>query len=376
MRLSATMIVRDEERVLARCLSSIRDLVDEIVVVDTGSTDDSVAIARSFGAVVVEDPWRDDFAAHRNHALSLATGDWILYIDADEHLVDGDRALLEAAWRAHPDSLCLLLLLRGHSGFTPYREHRLWRNGLGIRFEGAIHEEVCSDIEALVDAGVGTRDTVDLVLDHDGYEGDQMAKHRRNLPLLRKEVERIPDRVFLWFHMGLILRDLGDRAGAVDAWRRGAAAARRQGPGGSVALCHQLLIEDAALHGDPFADLLAEAEELFEDNVLVDMSGLAAMGAVSDFAGLEMYATRLVEADRPRIAALGITVHEYVITQWAHAARARARLALGDPVGARDDLLRALESGPENLEYRVLLHATERLLDQDRPTRAASAAIA
>ena len=78
------MIVRDEEKVLGDCLRSIRDHVDEIVITDTGSTDRSREIAGEFGARVLEQPLQDDFSAARNHSLDAATGDWILYIDADE----------------------------------------------------------------------------------------------------------------------------------------------------------------------------------------------------------------------------------------------------------------------------------------------------
>ena len=80
------MIVRDEESRLPACLESIRPAVDEIVIVDTGSTDRTVEIARSFGARVEVHPWQGDFSQARNIALELACGTWILYIDADERL--------------------------------------------------------------------------------------------------------------------------------------------------------------------------------------------------------------------------------------------------------------------------------------------------
>ena len=93
-RLSAAMIVRDEEAFLPNCLQSIHATVDEIVVVDTGSRDATKAVARRFGARVFDFAWRDDFAARRNHAIDQATGDWILYIDADERLRPIDPAYL------------------------------------------------------------------------------------------------------------------------------------------------------------------------------------------------------------------------------------------------------------------------------------------
>ena len=89
MTLSAAIIVKDEAARLDACLTSLRGLVDEIVVVDTGSIDGSVAVAEQHGAVLGYEPWQGDFATPRNRSLDLATGDWILYVDADEQ-VRGD----------------------------------------------------------------------------------------------------------------------------------------------------------------------------------------------------------------------------------------------------------------------------------------------
>ena len=84
MRISLCMIVKDEEEMLPGCLAAVAEHVDEIVVVDTGSTDRTVEIAESFGANVVEFPWNGSFADARNVSLDHATGDWILWLDADE----------------------------------------------------------------------------------------------------------------------------------------------------------------------------------------------------------------------------------------------------------------------------------------------------
>jgi len=86
MKISACLIVKNEEKLLPQCLKSIRDWVDEIIVVDTGSTDKTMSIARSFEAVVYEQAWQDDFSFHRNYSISKATGDWIFIIDADEEV--------------------------------------------------------------------------------------------------------------------------------------------------------------------------------------------------------------------------------------------------------------------------------------------------
>ena len=93
--LSLSMIVRNEEKVLARALSGVRDAVDEIVIADTGSTDGTVSVAESFGAKVVSFPWRDDFAAARNFSFSLATCHYVMWLDADDVVTEENAALLK-----------------------------------------------------------------------------------------------------------------------------------------------------------------------------------------------------------------------------------------------------------------------------------------
>ena len=90
MKLSACMIVKNEEHFLPQALESIQPLVDEIIVVDTGSTDKTVQIAEMFGAKVYIHPWQNDFSLHRNQSIGYATGDWVLIIDADEKIQLGD----------------------------------------------------------------------------------------------------------------------------------------------------------------------------------------------------------------------------------------------------------------------------------------------
>src|SRR5205823_2345512 len=90
LTLSLCMIVRDEEEMLPRCLDAIRDAVDEIVIVDTGSTDRTIEIARSYGAKVLEREWTGSFSDARNASFEAASGDWVIYLDADEVLVADD----------------------------------------------------------------------------------------------------------------------------------------------------------------------------------------------------------------------------------------------------------------------------------------------
>jgi glycosyltransferase involved in cell wall biosynthesis len=226
--LTATLIVRDEAAVLARCLESIRGFVDEIVVVDTGSTDASPRIAGEFGARVVHFAWRDDFAAARNEALDHARGAWVLYVDADEEALPVDQGAL-AAHLADPDLVASTVRFRSRAGFTRYHECRLFRRDRRIRFRNVIHETMLPDVQ-----DVARRDRLEigrseLALNHHGYDGDQRVKHLRNAPLLRERLARDPLHVYSWHHLGQVLVGLGDVDGALAAWWRAVAIVREHG---------------------------------------------------------------------------------------------------------------------------------------------------
>lgn len=218
-RVSAAMIVRNEETFLPDCLRSIVDEVDEIVVVDTGSVDKTREIAAHYGARIIERPWTNDFSAARNCAIDHATGDWILYIDADERLAVPTPGALRAAIR-DPDLVALWMLFRIQVNYTLCRELRLFRRDDRIRFRGVIHETAHPDLESVAQSDGLLIGRTDIRLDHLGYDGDLTAKHHRNLPLLEAAVRVTPERVFLWVDMAQALVGLGRRAEAVRAcWR-------------------------------------------------------------------------------------------------------------------------------------------------------------
>ena len=267
--LAATLIVKNEAAVLDACLASIRGVVDEIVVVDTGSADDSVAIALHHGAVVHEHRWTGDFAAARNEALERTSCDWILYIDADERLENGDRAAFESLLRGAPEA-AFRILLRPDSRSTPYREYRIWRHDPRIRFEGVIHEKVVPAIHRVADQDGREIGVADLLLTHVGYEGDQTHKHRRNLPLLRRQLEVEPHNLFNLHHLFRVLEGLGERDEAEKVLERAVDVARRKRDGdplGSLAFAD--LVRVRHQRGEDVGALLGEARRRFSGNWLL-----------------------------------------------------------------------------------------------------------
>ena len=145
---SLCMIVKNEEDVLARCLESVSDLVDEIVIVDTGSADRTREIAERFTSRVYDFTWVDDFAAARNFAFSLAEKDYCMWLDADDVLLEADRAAFETLKETlDPDVGVVMAKYNtgfdevGNVTFSYFRE-RLIKNHAGMRWKGAVHEAV------------------------------------------------------------------------------------------------------------------------------------------------------------------------------------------------------------------------------------------
>jgi tetratricopeptide (TPR) repeat protein len=257
----AALIVRNEESFIEGCLQSIADAVDEIVLVDTGSTDRTVAIAHAAGARILDFPWRDDFAAARNHGLEAARSDWILYIDADERLsVPAGIRLSDAL--AAPGAIAARVRFHPRLRTTPYREIRLFRRDPRIRFAGAIHETMMPALDALREAGEGCFVDSDATITHLGYEGDLSAKHRRNLPLLRAAILRDPERLYYWNHLAETLEAIGEAGEALEVAARGLATARTKSQTAGVRMMKAVLaLTHARLLRLNGADGLATIEE-------------------------------------------------------------------------------------------------------------------
>jgi hypothetical protein len=233
MRVSATLIVRDESIFIESCLQSLVGIVDEIVVVDTGSCDDTIEKALRFPIKLHTFVWCQDFSAARNYAIAQASGEWILYIDADERLEVLDLTL----WRdivADKSKVGWKLRFYPRVGWTPYAELRLFRNDPRIRFRGVIHERIHDGVNAVCRSDGLDIGLCDIALHHFGYEAGQQHKITRNVPLLRAYLTNDPTRVYCWWHLGEMLLFDGNEDGAIEAWNRGIEVARKQSGTGST----------------------------------------------------------------------------------------------------------------------------------------------
>jgi len=203
---SACMIVKNEEELLPDCLVSIRDWVDEIVVVDTGSTDRTVEIAQSYGAKVFHHAWEGDFSKARNVSLSHAGSEWLFIVDADERMAADDVPQLR---RVLDDPQVQLVSINVYniysdsvSAVTFLPSIRLFRRSLGLRYEGIVHNVLVYP-DSMPVARVGVR------LEHLGYglSKEKMAKKlARSRILLEQQLRDNPDNAFALFNYAQLLR--------------------------------------------------------------------------------------------------------------------------------------------------------------------------
>ena len=351
--LAASLIARNEAAFIADCLASVRPVVDDIVVVDTGSTDDTPAIAASYGARVFHFPWRDNFAEARNAGLDLCRTDWILYIDADERLAPVSRDAVHALLADAPE-VAFRLLLRPVIGTTPYREYRLWRNDPRIRFRNAIHEKVVPAIHAVAAMDRRPISGCDLLLNHIGYEGDQTRKHQRNLPMLRRQVRAEPDNLFLWHHLARVLAGLGQERASEQVLLHAIDISRAKP---ELDYCGVLsyteLIGMRMARGQDVAGLIAEGRRFYPDNyVLIWQEARVLVAAGQPAAALARF-DLLLAADQELLPDAGPSYDERLFTEAAHEGRGLCLFRLGRYAEAADAYAEAGRCAPGNPEYAV-----------------------
>ncbi len=223
--ISLCMIVRNEEQFLAQCLRSVRAVVDEIVVVDTGSTDSTPRIAADFGAHVFSFQWTDDFSAARNYSLEHAGGNWILVLDADEIIAQRDTEKIRALEKGDTDAYLFTYRSysqdsydirwiandgsydegKGWDGWLSGRVVRMFRRDDRIRFRGAVHETVDHSV---IESG-GKFATTDVIIHHFHEKKGKATLREKQLSYLRlceKNLAAFPQSAKTHFDMGLVQR--------------------------------------------------------------------------------------------------------------------------------------------------------------------------
>lgn len=188
-KLTLSMIVKNEEKYLRECLESVKDTVDEIVIVDTGSEDKTVEIAKSYNARIFHFKWINDFSAARNFALSNSTGNWILYLDADERLSSESVRKLKNLVEINEliGVKCVVVSLDEKLGISQSMKYtRLFRNNSDILFDGKVHEQIEN---SLIKNNYKIIDS-EIIIYHQGYnvpKEELKFKAERNLKLLLNE---------------------------------------------------------------------------------------------------------------------------------------------------------------------------------------------
>ena len=242
-KLSLCMIARNEEKVIADCIKSVQSIVDEIILVDTGSTDDTVKIAEQLGAQVFHEEWKDDFASARNISLEKATGEWILVLDADEVIAESD---LEELQKLTLDRTTCTEFLQRHytddhrlSGFTPVKKEfpelegenagyfesnccRLFPHGEGLHFQGRIHELVEHSIREL---GKHKVERTEIRIHHYGHTTEiKKTKNKAKLytPLGEKKISDDPSDWKAFYEMGVEYNVNGELEKAAEAFAKAA----------------------------------------------------------------------------------------------------------------------------------------------------------
>lgn len=310
--ISLCMIVKNEERVLDACLESAAKHFDQVIVVDTGSTDSTPEICRRHSVDLRFYPWTDSFSDARNQSMIGATGDWIMWIDADDTVPpETIRVIRHAVANASPDEIGFVVPVRfleeqGHGTLVDHV--KVFRNLPGLQWELRIHEQILPSLRRVAEAagiqdgGRITRLPAEVL--HSGYDNSdegQARKRLRDEKLLKLDLKENPGHPFVLFNLGMTAHFTGDHPNAVKWLKK---CISRSQPNQShvrkaYALCgaslrqlnrekdaHTLLAKGLAeLPEDPeimfhlaqmaFADGKSrEAIELYERVLAVDISGM------------------------------------------------------------------------------------------------------
>lgn len=227
MKLSLCTIVKDEETSLPVCLGSVKDVVDEMVIVDTGSQDRTPEIAKEFGAKVINFTWNDDFASARNYSLQAATGDWILVLDADEVL--SQKIIPDLRQILNKEDLILTNLVRHEVGASqsPYSlVSRLFRNRPEIQFSHPYHAIVDDSVLQLCQREPHWQiaDLKAVAIEHYGYQpGTIIARDKveRAKAAMERYLQQYPDDAYTCSKLGALYVEIGKFMPGIELLEKG-----------------------------------------------------------------------------------------------------------------------------------------------------------
>lgn len=338
--LSLCMIVKNEEANLGCCLESVKGIADEIIIVDTGSTDRTVEIARQHGAEILTHEWDEDFAAARNVSLSHATGNWILVLDADEALAEEDKGRLCGLLRTNGPTAYLLNIVspvndRRSSHAVINAFPRLFRNRPEIRFEGRCHEQLTPSIARIG----GIVSPTEIRVHHRGYHGlwvDLSAKRQRNIRLLNRQLADHPKDPLAHFHLGEVYGLEGRIDEAIPCYRtalslRGLPPTNRSVARRSLAAC--------LLNRQRFEEAWQECCLALEDDpgyAMPHLTGAIALGKLGRYEAaiqqIDLYLTKALRQGRSIHGVLGHEPNQ----AYAWSFKGNCRFALGEVDRAMD----------------------------------------
>jgi glycosyltransferase involved in cell wall biosynthesis len=358
--ISLCMIVKNEERVLGRCLASVRAIVDEIIVVDTGSTDGTIAVAEAFGARVFRAPWENDFAKARNISLQHATKEWVLVLDADEEIDPLDHARLRELTQ-NPNACYLLnqrhytndlrlnnsvacrgehpTMEREYQGYFQSSLVRLWPNHRGIGYEGVVHELVNASITP--SSGLSLKQT-DLLIHHYGFTPESLAIRHHDKAKLYTElglekIKQNPNNWQAYYEIGIEHNLAGRAPEAIAAFKE----ALKLDP-------NQLWVWSNLAHVLSASGQTEEAQAAFNAALRIDP---ACKEVLSNY-GLFFYRHKYY-SDAEKVLRRAIAVDPSFITAWCNLAMVVSRS--GRPSHAALLYERAIQINPHCVTARAAL---------------------
>jgi tetratricopeptide (TPR) repeat protein len=346
MMLSLAMIVKNEAANLPACLQSVQGLVDESIVVDTGSSDETIAIAQSFGAKVYSHAWCDDFALARNMARQWVTGDWILVLDADEILLPAVIPLIQAAI-AVPQHL-VINLLRQEIGAkqSPYTlVSRLFRNHPALEFRRPYHEGIDESVEELLqkESQWQVVQLAEVAIQHHGYQAEVIAGRNKAAiarRILEKHLKSNPNDAYTCSKLGALYFEMNDRTAGLELLHRGLAIDQDTDLGTRYELHYHLAIAYEQQQD------IATADQHYQQALQQSIAPHLQIGAMINWAALRQNQGDLSTAKRLYEQVLQIAPELAI----AHYNLGMTLKAMGDLRGAIDQYQIAIQLQPDSAE--------------------------